>query len=631
MDTLRKAKEEALELLKAASHHDVEPSVDQLQPAPDLSLGDLAFGCFPLSKALKKDPAGVAKELAEAIDSKLSARKGDGFIAAVEASGPYLNFRFDYARLASEILDAAIREGASYGTDKSGALTTVMPSADTFLETKIESFRNVVPGRAITHQVTNIARGAGRIVRQGASKVSGVRPHVPLVMVEVCSPNTHKELHVGHVRNILLGRAIAALRRAIGEQVITSSYPGDAGAHVAKSIWALEKFHKGEKVPKEKGRYLAKIYTEASRYLDEHPEAKKEVEAVQQKLEAGDKKLVAIWKKTREWSLDEIKSVFAELGVPVRRFYFESEMERPGKRMVADLLKKGIAKKSQGATIVDLEDQGLGAFLIMKTDGTTLYATKDLALAKRKFTDYPLDLSICIVDSRQTLYFKQLFAALKRAGFEKPMVHLPFEFVTLKEGAMSSRAGNVVTYEDLRDEMVAKTMAETGKRHKGWSKAKIEATAKGIAIGAMAVGMLKQDTDRQIVFDMDEALAFEGFTGPYLQYSLARIKGIAKKAGRNRAKVASAAEFAASEERALIMDLARYPELVRRAAREYKPSLLVSHLFETAKHFAEFYERVPVLKAPPEQRAARLKLVKAVGAALESGFIILGIPAIGEM
>lgn len=630
MDILAKAKGEAFALLVEAVGPEVELVMDHLQPAPDLSLGDLAFGCFPLSKLWKKDPAGVADDLAGVIGFRLGARKEGGLIASVEANGPYLNFRFDHAKLATGLLAAVAKEGLHYGTRKSGALPAMMPGADTYFESRIESFRNLVPGRAVTHQVGSFARATGRIARKGASRVSKVRPLIPLVMVEVCSPNTHKEIHVGHLRNILLGRAVAMLRRAIGEHVIASSYPGDAGAHVAKSIWALEKFHKGEKVPEEKGRYLARIYTEASRAIDEHPEYKKEVEEVQQKLESGDRHLVALWRKTRAWSLAEIKAVFSELGVPVRRFYFESEMEGPGKRMVADLLKKGIAKKSQGATIIDLESEGLGAFLIMKSDGTTLYATKDLALAKRKFEDYPLDLSVHVVDSRQTLYFKQLFAALRKIGFEKPMVHLPFEFVTLKEGAMSSRLGNVVTYEDLRDQMVAKAAEETRKRHGDWKQAKVAETAKAIALGAMAVTMLRQDTDRKIVFDMDEALSFEGFTGPYLQYTLARVKGIGKKAGRSRAKAGQVA-FATREERTLLSDIARYPELVERAAIAYRPALLVAYLFEVAKHFAEFYERVPVLKADPAERAARLKLVEAVGTVLESAFIILGIPVVGEM
>lgn len=631
MGTLIQAKDEILGILQMASGSDVVLSADQLSEPPDATLGDLAFGCFALAKKMQKTPNVIATDLSVLLNKKLADQKKLGLVLRVDATGPYLNFFLNINELATQSLSSVRRHGVRYGTKNTGVLERQFPVMGSGTETTFESLRNKVPGRRVAHEMTNIARGTFRAVQSGASKVTPVSKPAPLVMIEIGALNTHKEIHVGHLRNILLGKAAINLRRALGEQVIVSSYLGDSGAHVAKTLWALEKFHNKEILAKEKrGQFLGKVYTEASQYIEEHPEAKLEVGVVLQKLEAEDKHLTMLWKRTRSWSLLEIKSLFSEIGVPIRRYYFESEVEASGKKIVMDLLKKGIAKRSEGAVIIDLEDQGLGAFLVLKTDGTTLYATKDLALAKKKFSEYPLDASVVIVDSRQSLYFKQLFAALKKIGFTKPMVHLPYEFVTLKEGAMSSRKGNVVTYEDFRDEMIEKTMEETKKRHTSWSSKKIASTARDIAFGAMAIGMLKVDNDRQIIFDMEAALAFDGFTGPYLQYTLARIRGIAKKAKRSMRK-GNKETYGTPEERNLVLDISRYPQVVEEAAKEYRPAKVVAFLFELAKHFAEFYEHVPVLKAPLEERAGRLKLVAGVGTVLEAGFHLLGIPVINEM
>ncbi|TAL19407.1 arginine--tRNA ligase [Patescibacteria group bacterium] len=631
MNSLVRAKEEILAHLAAAIGPEAELLADSLGEPPQPDFGDLSFACFSLSKIWSKKPTVIANDLAASIGRELAQTKEKGYVERVEARGPYLNFWLDIGRVAQETLRQAARSGSRYGTRAAGAIGARLPAVDTFLESQIEELRNFLPGRGIIHGVSRLVKVPGRAGARLLESVGGARRR-PLVMVEVCSPNTHKEIHIGHLRNIVFGRAIVTLRRALGEEVITSSYPGDAGAHVAKTLWALDKFHKNEPVPAEKGRYLGKIYSEASRALEKNPQVKGEIDSVQRSLEAGDKYWTALWRRTRAWSIAEIKAVFTELGVPIRRWYFESETEGPGRRLVGELLKKGVAQKSQGATIIDLSAEGLGAFLILKSDGTTLYATKDLALAKKKFAEYPLDLSIHVVDARQTLYFKQLFAALRKIGFAKQLVHLPFEFVTLKEGPMSSRLGNVIAYEDLRDEMIKKTSAETQKRHTDWPKKRLQSTAHAIALAGMVVGMLKQDTDRQIVFDLEEALSFDGFTGPYLQYTLARVKGILAKVQSGRRGAADGGyNFNRPEERALVLDCARYSEAVKEAAESYRPAKLVAFLFVLAKHFAEFYERVPVIASPEAERAARLTLVAAVGAVLESGFRLLGIPVVREM
>jgi arginyl-tRNA synthetase len=629
MSRLLQAKEEILLLLREVVGPEVLLIADQLGTPPNPAMGDLAFGCFPLAQQWKKSPTGVADDLAGVLGYKLQATREGSLLASVDAVGPYLNFRLHIGALAQQTVSDISNAGVQYGTRQAGAFSGRL-SIDSFLETRLEAIRNAVPGRSLAHQVSNLARGTARAVRSGAARIGTVAPGAPVVMIEVCSPNTHKEIHIGHLRNIVLGRAVVNLRRALGEDVITASFIEELGLHTAKTLWAFEKFHKNDVVPEEKGRYLGRIYAEASAYLDAHPEVRAEIDAVQQKLEAGDRHMHALWKKTRAWSVEEIKGIFREMGVPIRRYYFDSQVIAGGKRTVAELQKKGIATESQGAIVVDLSEEDLGVFLILKSDGSTLYATKDLGLIKEKLADYHLDRNVVVVDGRQSLHFKRLFATLRRMGITLESVHVPFDIVTLREGVMSSRKGNIITYEDLRDEMIAKATEETAQRHAGWSKKKITETARGIAFGAMTISMLKQDNDRQIVFDMDEALSFEGFTGPYLQYTLARVQGIARKGGRGK-KVSREATFATPEERQLVLDLARYPEVVSEAAENYRPAKLVASLFELAKHFAEFYERVPVLKAPPVERAARLALVAAVGTVLESGFRLLGVPVLKEM
>ncbi len=623
------AKAEVLATLQEVAGPEILLLVDHLMEPPERSFGDLSFACFPLAKVRGKSPAKVAEELAGGFNRRLSSRRGGGLVGRAEAKGPYLNFFLDASALAAVTLAAVRRDGVRYGTREAEGIASRLPSVDTFFEARLEAMRNVVPGRAIAHEVTRFARGTARAVRTSASKVAKIKPSAPLVMVEVCSPNTHKEIHIGHLRNILIGRTVVNLRRALGEEVIPVSFIEELGINVAKTLWALDKFHKGEEPPAEKGRFLGRVYAEAVQAIEGNPQAKAEVEETYRRLEEGNRHVRALWRKTRAWSVAEIKGIFAEFGVPIRRYYFDSQVIARGRRLVTELLRKGIAEKSEGAVVIDLSKEGLGAFLILKSDGSTLYATKDLGLLQHKLRDYRLDRVVMVVDARQSLYFKQLFAAFRKIGFPQEFIHVPFEFVTLKEGAMSSRKGNVVPYEDFRDEMIRKAAKETRGKHADWKPAKVAAAARAIALGAMAVGMLKQDTDKQIVFDMEEALSFDGFTGPYLQYTLARVRGIAAKAGRGK-RVFSATELL-PEERSLVLDLARYPEELQDAATALKPARLVAFLFGLAKHFAEFYERVPVLKAPPAQRASRLALVAAVGTVMESGFRILGIPAVEEM
>lgn len=562
------ATQEVLTSLKKAIGKGFTIVRDDLDTPPDASLGDLAFPCFELAKGEGKNPAEIARELAAKIGPT-------DLIETIQAVGPYVNFTFKNEAFAAHVLED-VRSGVDrYGTSKLGVGTKVL--------------------------------------------------------VEYAQPNTHKVLHVGHLRNVALGQSVVNILRANGYEVIPASYIGDSGADVAKTLWGLKKFHDGEEPPKDdRANWLGGIYVEATKYLADHPEVKEEISEVQQQLEAREEPWYSLWKETRQWSLDGFKAAFAELGVKPEVWYFESEVEQDGKQIVQKLLTDGVAKKSQGATIIDLEDEDLGAFLVLKSDGTTLYSTWDLALALKKEKDHAPDRQLFVVDMRQSLHFKQLFATLKRMGFTPQLTHLSYDLVSLPEGTMSSRAGTIAKYDDLKDTMISRLEEETRKRHEDWDDKKVTQTAKTIAISSMLFMMLRQDPNSIITFDLEEALSFDGFTGPYLQYTVARIESIKKKT-KVKPK-ADASKLSHALEHELIRKLAEYPAVVERAGKAFHVSLVAQWAFETAKVFAEYYHEVRVIdEEDSEMTAARLALIDAVRISLSNGMNLLGMGILKEM
>ncbi|MFA6522406.1 MAG: arginine--tRNA ligase [Patescibacteria group bacterium] len=541
---------------------------DLFETPPNPKFGDIAFPVFEYAKGLKRNPVEVATELAAKIGPT-------EYIEKVVSAGPYVNFTFNTQTLTQEVLKEILASGEKYGEGISGEKKSIL--------------------------------------------------------VDYAQPNTHKEFHIGHVRNAVLGQSIINTLRANGYTVTAAAYIGDIGAHVAKAIWAMEKFHKDEDVPKD-GRtaWLGKIYTEATAYVDAHEEAKGEIAQVQRKLEAQEEPYYSQWKETREWSITAFKEIFEELHVAPDEWYFESDVEEEGKKIVLKLLTDGLAKKSQGAVVMDLEEEGLGIFLLLKSDGGALYSTKEIALILKKQADYRADRQIVVVDVRQSLYFKQVFATLRRMGFTQPLTHVAYDMVTLPEGAMSSRSGNIVTFETLRDAMEARFLEETKNRHEDWTEKKVAETAHALAIASMTFMMLRQDPESIITFDMEEALSFDGFTAPYLLYTMARIQSIRKK---TKIKSKGKATLLTHEkEIALVRQLARYPEVVLDAGTTFQMSAIALWAFELAKLFSEFYHEVHVIdEEKKELTGARLMLCEAVRQSLENALRLLCIEPLEEM
>src|SRR3989338_669396 len=338
-----------------------------------------------------------------------------------------------------------------------------------------------------------------------------------------------------------------------------------------------------------------------------------------------------LWRKTRRWSIDGLAKIYKELDVKFTHIFYESEVIEKGLDLAAKLYKKEILTKSQGAIIADLQKYNLGVLVFIRSDGTALYPVADLALAEEKFKKYKIDKSVYVVDVRKSLYFKQLFKVLELLGFKQEMKHLAYEFVKLPEGMMASRTGKVITYEELRSQALAKAVSETKLRHKNWPKNKLNEVAEKIVVGALKFEMIKVSADKIITFDIDQALRFDGYTAAYLQYTYARINSINKKAGKKESRTVNYNNLAEAKEAALAIKLAKYPEAVAAAGKNYDPAELAKYLFELAQEFNDYYHSVPVLKAEAEIRQARLVLIMAVKQTLANCLELLGIETAEEM
>jgi arginyl-tRNA synthetase len=536
-----------------------------LEIPPSEEFGDYSFPCFILSKKLKKAPYEIAKDLEEL--------KTPNFIEKLESKGPYLNIFLNKSDFIKTTVDQIFKDKENYGKQ-------------------------------------NIGRNKR-------------------VMIEFFNQNTHKVIHVGHLRNTVIGDFLANIYTFTTHKVIPVSYLGDIGAHVAKSIWALEKFHKKDKFPKNKGKFLGEIYVEANKKLENNDKYKKEVSEVLQKLENKDPKLTKLWKETRKWSLDEFKQIAKQLNIKIDKFFLESEVEKPGQKIVDNLIKKKLAYKDEGAILIDLEKYKLKKFLLRKSDGTSLYSTKDLALAEIKFKKYKIDESLYVVGEEQKFYFKQLFKTLNIMGFKKPMSHISHGLVKWKDGSsMASRTGKVELYEDFYNKVLQKTIKDLKQRYQNWSEIKIKRVANKIVTGAIKFSMLNQDSNRDMPFDVDKALSFEGDTCPYLQYTNARINSIFKKSKKD---IPDYNLLTKPLEFKLVKKLSFYPEIIQKSQEKNSPHILTNYLLELTRIFNEFYHACPINKAEKGLKGARINIMLATQQVLSNTFKLLNIPLPKEM
>jgi arginyl-tRNA synthetase len=458
------------------------------------------------------------------------------------------------------------------------------------------------------------------------------------VMVEFSNLNTHKAFHVGHLRSTILGDVISRILEYAGYQVVRANYYGDMGLHVIKWLWNYENYHLGETPPEDATQWMGELYAEASRRLEEDPELESEIRKYYARWDRQEPEVVSLWKKTRQWSLDGFEDLYRILDIHYDRYYSNSEVEFQGKELVQELIEKGIAEdlRPDDAVIVRIDDLlGLNkekyrVLVVLRSDGTALYATEDLALAKLKHEEYHPDRSIYVVDVRQSLHFQQVWKTLEIAGYEwaKRCEHLSYEVVSLPGTVvMASREGTVVRLEDLIREAQERAYQVVQEKNPDLSEDQKQEISRAVGLGAIKFPMLDRESTRIVTFDWETALDFNGQAAPYIQYAHVRANSILKKTSGVEGKVSLPAYPLDESEVILIEKLSQFPAVVANAARELKPLHITNALYETAKAFNNFYREAPVLTAEPAVRDFRLQLVEASRKVLRSGLELLGIEA----
>ncbi len=484
----------------------------------------------------------------------------------------------------------------------------------------------------------------------------------PLVMIEYSSPNTNKPLHLGHVRNNLLGNALANIIAANGNRVVKTNIVNDRGIHICKSMLAWLKYGNGE-TPQSSGKkgdhligdyyvafdkhYKAEVKELTEKYLamgiaEEEAKAKAEAESplmkeareMLVKWEAGDPEVRALWKKMNDWVYAGFDETYHMMGVTFDKIYYESDTYLEGKKKVLEGLEKGLFyRKEDGSVWADLTGEGLDHKLLLRADGTSVYMTQDIGTAEQRFTDYPIDKMIYVVGNEQNYHFQVLSILLDRLGFEwgKSLVHFSYGMVELPEGKMKSREGTVVDADDLMAEMIEtakETSNELGKLD-GLTQAEADDIARIVGLGALKYFILKVDARKNMTFNPKESIDFNGNTGPFIQYTYARIRSVLRKAAEADinvpAELHTGIELNAKEEN-LIQSVANFAAIVRQAGQDYSPSVIANYCYDLVKEYNQFYHDYSILhEENADVKVFRLTLSQEVAKVVRLGMGLLGI------
>ena len=488
----------------------------------------------------------------------------------------------------------------------------------------------------------------------------------PLVMIEYSSPNTNKPLHLGHVRNNLLGGALANIMAANGFRVVKTNIVNDRGIHICKSMLAWLKWGNGatpESTGKKGDHLIGDYYVEFDRHfraevksllpadyenLDEKAKEEAKAKAEKQsplmqeahamlvKWEAGDPEVRALWEKMNGWVYAGFDETYRRLGVSFDKIYYESQTYLEGKGKVLEGLEKGLFfRKEDGSVWADLTENGLDQKLLLRSDGTSVYMTQDIGTAKLRFQDFPIDRMIYVVGNEQNYHFQVLSILLDRLGFKwgKDLVHFSYGMVELPEGKMKSREGTVVDADDLMDEMIEtarQTSAELGKLD-GMSEDEVNEIMRIVGMGALKYFILKVDARKNMTFNPRESIDFNGNTGPFIQYTYARIRSIMRKAADegislDKAIYSDGNEVISEKEISIIRMLSGFPDVVCQAAEDYNPSVIANYCYDLAKEFNQFYHDFSIMHEPSRQlKLFRLTLAGNVGKVIRTGMGLLGI------
>lgn len=559
---------------------------DLIEYPQDSQHGDYAFPCFKLSKILRKSPPEIAKTLTTLLDTalnKLTAEeKNNHFIKEIKSLGGFLNFKINSSYLAQ------------------------------FLIPQIEK------GSFFQHTRENLSANAKRI------------------MVEYSQPNTHKEFHVGHGRNVCLGNHLYRLYQYFGHETLGVNYIGDEGTHIAKCLYAITESK--QTIPQhDRAEWLGKKYVESNQLLEQAEKnndlaPKKKISQILSDIENKRDPIYSLWKETRDYCLQDFNKIYQWLDVHFDHVFYESEVSERSQALVDEYYQKGLLQESQGAIGIDMNDQNLGFMMVRKSDGNTLYITKDIALAEIKFNQFKIEKSIYVVGNEQDFHFKQLFNFLKLANFKyaDQCFHLSYGMVRRADGKMSSRQGNSFTFLELIHLIKESVQPYLEKYKDQWSANEIEETANMVALGAIKYGMLNTDPKKDIVFEPDAWVRFEGNTGPYLMYCHSRAHSIIAKGSdlSFKPQFNHLSLLTHPCEDQLLLHLSKFNEVAFKALEQANSSLLTHYLFKLCQLFNQLYVAVPVLKEENERLlCARLALLQAFTKVLKQGLSLLGIKA----
>ena len=540
---------------------------EMVEVPADSKMGDYAFPCFKLAKLLRKAPPLIAKSIAEQIAS-------DEIFEKVESVNAYVNMFISRDAFIDDVVKEVIAKGDAFGSSDIGA------------------------GRK--------------------------------VIVEYSSPNIAKPFHIGHIRSTVIGNSIYKIYDFLGYDAFRINHLGDYGTQFGKMICAYRHWGNKEDVINEPIKTLLGYYTKFHVEVETHPELDDEAREIFAKLEKGEPEEVALWQWFRDESLKEFTRVYKMLGIEFDSYNGESFYSDKMPRFVEELKAKGLLEESQGAQIVNLEEYGMSPALITKSDGSTLYITRDIAAAVYRKETYDFYKNLYIVASQQNLHFQQWIKILELMGYEwaKDCVHIPFGLVSLEEGTMSTRHGRVVFLEDVLNRAVDETRKII--TEKGVATENIDETAKQVGIGAVIFQELSNNRIKDYVFSWDKVLDFNGETGPYVQYTYARAASLMRRADAGALAKAQAGDIDVTYIRSdaayeLVKLLEAFPAVVVEAADKYEPSVVTRHIVDIAQSFNRFYHDEHIIVENIEEQAAKLALAQAAKNTIKNGLGLLGI------
>ena len=454
------------------------------------------------------------------------------------------------------------------------------------------------------------------------------------VVIDYSSPNIAKPMHVGHLRTTIIGDSIKRIMKFIGYNVVADNHLGDWGTQFGKLIIGWNRWLDKENFEKDPISELERIYIKFGDEAEKDPDLDELARIELKKVQDGDEKNLALWKKFVEITLAECKKIYEYLGVEFDTYYGESFYHPIMPKVIDELIEKGLAVESEGALVVFFDEkENLHPCIVRKKDGAFLYATSDLATIKFKYENYKMNKALYVTDDRQAVHFKQIFNIAKRAGWDMEFVHIPFGVLSFNGEILKTRAGNTIKLADLFKEAESKGLSVVEEKNPELPMEEKKKIAKAVGIGALKYSDLSQNRTSNIDFSWEKALSFDGNTAPYLQYSYARVQSIKRKAAEKgidldlNCKIALESEI----ERSIAASVARFPECVEKAAELYKPNFIADHIFDLVQKFGTFYNSTPILKAEPEQMQSRLLLAEAVARTVKTGLDLLGIEAPEKM